>query len=426
MSVAVMSSALALALFLVPLAIAVFNLFLTDAQSTLERDVLHAAVMVDPAFSATDQTELPKPASNEQLGLYNASGKRVLGTGPATADDSVRLALTGQSTQSNTDGWIVFAVPVSSAESVTGAVRSAIPITIVWQRTVLVWVALLLVAAVTRAAGAFAARSVARRVIRPMEDIARAAQSLGNGQFEARTTPAGIPELDRAGAALNSTAKRLDDLVQRERQLSANASHQLRTPLTGLRMVLESALTDPDADLRATLAQAIERADQLDLTIDQLIVLGRGGASGAPVDATAHLDAADRKWRGLLAAQSRPLRVESDSGLPLVTLVPGALDQMLDVLIENALRHGTGEVTLRGRQVDGAVAIDVEDEGSGLAIGEEIFLHGLSHNGGSGLGLALARRLAEDHGGRLLLSARMPHTRFTVVLPAAGQPEQDS
>ena len=125
-----------------------------------------------------------------------------------------------------------------------------------------------------------AARSLAGRVIRPIEHIARASQALGDGEFEVRTTPSGIPELDRAGAALNQTAKRLQDLIRRERNLAANASHQLRTPLTGLRMVLEGALTAPNADLRGILAQAIERTDQLDLTIDQLIVLGRGGTEG--------------------------------------------------------------------------------------------------------------------------------------------------
>ena len=147
MGVATVSSALALVLFLVPLAIAVFNLFLSDAQATLERDALHAAVVVDPAFSATDPTELPKAAPGGQLGLYDHSGKRVLGTGPATADGGVRLALTGQSTQSNADGWIVCVVPISSAESVAGAVRTAMPIATVWQHTLWVWLLLVLAAA---------------------------------------------------------------------------------------------------------------------------------------------------------------------------------------------------------------------------------------------------------------------------------------
>jgi signal transduction histidine kinase len=114
------------------------------------------------------------------------------------------------------------------------------------------------------------------------------------------------------------------------------------------------------------------------------------------------------------------LRVDADPGVPPATAAQSALHQILDALIENALRHGSGEVTLRARDARGAVAIDVEDEGSGLADSDEIFDPGYSGNGGSGLGLALARQLAKEQGGRLLLSERNPHTRFTVLLPQAA------
>ncbi len=420
LGVALLSSVIALVLFLVPLAIAVFNLFLADAQATLERDALHAAVVVDSAFSGTDRAELPAASDGNQLGLYDAQKNLIGGTGPQTADAATRQALSGSSTHASDSGWIISVVPISSAESVTGAVRAAAPLGTVWLRTVGVWLLLLLAAAVAVTLGIVAARSLARRITRPMERLTLASQALGDGDFEVRTTPSGLPEIDRAGEALNSTAARLGDLVQRERQLAADASHQLRTPLTGLRLVLEGGLSDPDADLRGILRQAIEQADQLDGTIDDLITLNRGAYDAAPSDAYALVGAAERRWHAVLAAAGRPLRVAISEKLLQPVVVESAFQQIVDVLIENALRHGTGEVILRVREAHGAVAVDVEDEGNTIAVSEDIFGSGVSPAGGSGLGLALARRLAEDQGGRLLLSTRVPHTQFTLILPAAA------
>jgi signal transduction histidine kinase len=419
MGVALISSAITLVLFLVPLAITVFNLFLAEAQATLERDALHAAIIVDPGFSGSDQAELPKPSPGGQLGLYGASGSLIVGTGPHTADDAVHRALAGRSTRSNTDGWIVAVVPISSSESVTGAVRAATSLSAVWQRTLVVWLILVLAATAALAVGIVAARSLAHRITRPIERLTLASQRLGDGDFDVRTTASGLPEIDRAVAALNSTAERLGDLVKRERHLAANASHQLRTPLTGLRMVLESGLSDPRADLRGILGQAIERADQLDGTIDELISLTRGGSPGLPVDPAAELEAAEHRWRGVLGSAGRPLRLEVSDDLPHPVIAEAALQQILDALIENAFRHGSGVVMLRARESHGAIAFDVMDEGNGIPIGADIFRQGVSFGGGSGLGLALARQLAEDQGGRLLLSARIPQTQFTLLVPIA-------
>ncbi|MGO4691196.1 HAMP domain-containing sensor histidine kinase [Glaciibacter sp. 2TAF33] len=420
MAVAVISSAIALVLFLLPLAIAVFNLFLADAQATLERDALHAAIVVDPSFSASDRTELPKSPPGDQLGLYDASGGLIVGTGPHTADAAVRRALAGQSTRTNTGGLLVAVVPISASESVTGAVRAATPLSGVWQRTLGVWLILALAAAAALAVGIIAAGSLARRITRRVEQLTLASQTLGDGDFDVRTTPSGLPEIDRAGAALNMTAERLGDLVMRERHLAANASHQLRTPLTGLRLLLESGLSDPKADHRGILGQAIERADQLDATIDALISLARGGSSGSPVNPVSELEAVERRWRGVLESAGRPLRLEARDDLPHPVIAEVALRQILDAVLENAVRHGSGQVTLRARESHGAVAFDVTDEGNGIPLGADIFGQGVSFSGGSGLGLALARQLAEDQGARLLLSARVPRTQFTLLVPVEG------
>jgi len=416
MGIALISSLIAFALFLVPLAVVVYNLFLGDAHASLERDALHAAVVVDPTFSQADQTELPIPASGQQLGLYDRTGMLSLGIGPSTADESVRGALKGRPTETNADGWLVVVVPISSGEIITGAVRSAMPIEQVWANTRLVWLILLGTAGLALAGGILVARSLARRITGPMEKMTLAAHLLGDGNFDVRTFPTGLPEIDRAGAALNVTAARLGELVRRERELASNASHQLRTPLTGLRMLLETGLATPHADAQTVLAQAIERADQLELTIDELISLNRGESIAEPVDAGEQLDNAERRWQGALATAGRPLRVETEGVLPRAVVDAAALQQILGILIENALRHGSGAVILRARAAHGVLAIDVEDEGSHLISGDEIFLARYSADGGSGLGLTLARQLAGDQGGRLFVSARKPHTRFTLLL----------
>jgi signal transduction histidine kinase len=96
---------------------------------------------------------------------------------------------------------------------------------------------------------------------------------------------------------------------------------------------------------------------------------------------------------------------------------PTLLRQILDVLLENAQLHGRGTVRVTIRDTYGSVAIDVEDDGDAIGMDDEIFRRGFSRAGRSGVGLALAHQLARDLGGTLLLSARTPRTRFTVLLP---------
>ena len=418
--VALASAVLAVALFAIPLALAAQHLYLADQQGELERTGLRAAVTVGPDFAGNDPAELPSPEAGNQLGLYNAAGKRVGGTGPDTADAATRTALGGGVGQEQSDGAVIVSVPVSSTEQVVGAVRSAAPTSSVWRRTVATWGLMVIAALLAIAVSVLIARVLARRVSRPLEELAQASQALGDGDFGVRTLPTGMPEIDRAGSSLNVTAARLGELVTRERQIASNASHQLRTPLAGLRATLESALADPSVDLPSAARQAIKSADQLECTIDDLIALTRGTAS-LPADAAVRplLEAMASRWNGRLAALGRPLRVHIEPKLPAVRVTPRAVDQILDVLLDNALRHGQGTVLLTARRADVAVAIDVADEGHDVDAEVDIFARGVSRDGGAGIGLALARTLAEDQGGRLRLSRRVPNTQFTLLLISA-------
>ena len=420
--VALASSVLAVVLFALPLAIAIQRLYLADAQVALERTALRTAITIGPDFAGHDPAELPGPSSGEQLGLYDPRGQRVSGSGPQRADAATTTALGGGVGQELSDGWVIVSVPVSSAEQVVGAVRTAAPVTEVWRRTAVTWAAMALVAALAIVIAILAARVLARRVSRPLEQFAQTAHRLGDGDFDVRTAPTGMPELDDAGTSLNVTAERLGDLVRRERQIAANASHQLRTPLTGLRATLESALDDPSADLAGAARAAITSADRLELTIAELIGLTRGDpSSGQSLGVDLELDEAVTRWSASLAAAGRPLRLSLSEDVPRAACSAAALAQILDVLVDNALHHGAGAITLALRPATRAVAIDVTDEGHGIDADADIFARGVSPEGGSGIGLAFARGVAEDNGGRLRLSQREPTTRFTLLLPLADQ-----
>jgi signal transduction histidine kinase len=419
--VAVLSTAIALVLFLLPLAIAVFNLSVADARSQLERDALTAVARIDPQFSANDRTEIPRPTdSSAQLGLYDSSGKLVAGTGPNRADAPVRQTLSGSTAQRMSGDALVDVVPVTSSEHTVGAVRASIPLGVVVAGDFAVWGIMLLAAAVCLLVGILIARGAARLVAAPMEDLARTAQALGQGDFQARTTPSGVTEIDAAGFALGITANHLGALVERERRLSQDASHQLRTPLAGLRALLENAQTDPLGATPLVVEQAVERVDALGATIDDFLAADRR-PHGRPTDLASEARALDRRWHGVFAADGRPLRLDVPDTFQQVVTVPALVQQILDVLLDNARIHGAGQVVVRVRDSHGAAAIDVEDEGSTIGLDADVFRRGYSGAGRSGLGLALAQQLAGDLGGRLLLSAREPRTRFTLILPRDGE-----
>ncbi|GAA1962120.1 HAMP domain-containing sensor histidine kinase [Microbacterium deminutum] len=415
--VAVLSTVVAFMLFLLPLALVVFNLSVADTRSQLERDALAAVAQIDPQFSAGDVPELTPPSdSRVELALYDRAGTRIAGTGPAHADAAATGVLSGAPDQRGLDDPLVAVVPVTSSEQVVGAVRASLPLAVVVAGDLGVWATMVVGAAMCLLVGVLLARATARRVAAPMEDLARTAQALGDGDFQARVAPSGVAEIDAAGIALGETADRLGALVERERRLSQDASHQLRTPLAGLRAILESAQVAPQSITPAVIDRALERVDALAATVDEFLSTERT-PRGRPTDVASEVRGLEERWHGVLAAAGRPLRVDAADRSMTVVTVPESVRQILDVLLENAHVHGAGEVVVRVRESRGAIAIDVEDEGGSIAAGDDIFRRGYSGAGRNGYGLALAQQLAEELGGRLLLSSRLPVTRFTLLLP---------
>jgi signal transduction histidine kinase len=261
-----------------------------------------------------------------------------------------------------------------------------------------------------------------RRLTRPVDRLARSATQLGHGDFSVRTQPAGIPELDAVADALDSTATRLDTMLARERSFSADASHQLRTPLAALRMQLEMARLDPTVDRATLIDESLAEVDRLESTIDDLLALARDTHEGrAPLPVDAVVEELDQSWHGSLAADGRPLRTTVDPGTPTVHASSAAVRQVLDVLVDNAATHGSGTVTLRARAAGTGLAIEVSDEGAGIRGDdpERVFQRRRTDDQRHGIGLALARSLAEAEGGRLVLERAAPEPVFAIVLPGS-------
>jgi signal transduction histidine kinase len=418
----VLAAVLATSLFGVPLAYGVAQYFLDDELVEAERaaDTVAIATAAD-LLRGQQPVDVSGTYDDIVVGLYSTDGSRLVGVGPPRADAVVRRATGGRvASDDDAAGQLVVAVPVTDGASVTGIVRAASDYSAVRLRIGTAWALMLALGALAVAVTWLLARRQARRLALPLESLAGTAHRLGDGDFSVRTSVSGIPEIDEAGRALDTTAQRLGDLVGRERSFSAAASHQLRTPLTGLRLGLETALEQPDGEHRAAMLAAIEAADRLERTIEDLLTLARNAGSHGAVlpiaDVVAELAGA---WGPVLEGHGRALVVTADAELPVGRASVAAVRQVIGVLLDNAVTHGAGAVTLAVRDAGGVLAIDVGDEGAGPVDADLLFQRRADDARGHGIGLSLARSRAEADGGRLLLSRLRPPV-FTLLVPAAA------
>jgi len=420
--VAVAAVVVALALFAVPLGVVVQNTLFSEERLELERAALQAGARVGPDFAAGDDVELPTDPTRT-IGIYDPAMRLRAGRGPETGDRTTRRAATGVVAETDEDQQLVVAVPITSSERVVGVVRAAIPTGVTWSHVLLAWLVLAGLAAAAMAAAVLVARRQARLLSAPLEDLSGVSQRVADGDLTARAGESRIPEIHRVADTHNAMVDRLTDLLERERRFSADASHQLRTPLTGLQLVLEQARAHaerPGYDTRPALAEASVQVDLLHHTIDDLLRVTRAGPdSWLNADSTtlgAVLTDTQRLWHGPLAEHGRQLTVSIDRDLAAVPVPGRAVVQIVNVLLDNALRHGAGSVTLDGRGIGDTVAIDVSDEGSIGADPDNLFTRRSADGSGHGIGLPLARSIAEACGGRLRLTSPAP-TRFSLILP---------
>jgi signal transduction histidine kinase len=397
----------------IPLALAVHSSILDNEVVQLQATAAHTLVEIDLPL---DRTEIERVSAEQDalapFGVYDTSGNLLVGVGPNLGDEAVREAQGGV-TASTTNGRIVVATPIidHNVEKVVGVLRVEKSLARADHRSRVAWLLMIAVGLSALGLAWIIARRLARALSQPVAELASAAARLGDGGTFKPAAPSGIVEIDTLSEAFAESSRRVNESLARERRFSADVSHQLRTPLTGLRLRLEAADTlDPEST-----AAALDDLARIEETVDYLIAFSR---DSIPTMSAIRLDQAVERaverWAGQAQAVHRELTADSVS--PVLAIgSPAAVDQILDVLIDNAVHHGRGEIAISTRHLTGGAAIDVADEGDGIAQGEEtrIFDRGFGHH--NGIGLALARSMAEAEGGRLLLVHRRP-TVFSLIL----------
>lgn len=410
---------LGVTLFFVPMALLVRTMNGHTDLLELQRLSAVAARSVPADVTRPVRWRPPDADSDHRYAIYAPSGRRVSGDGPDTADAAVLDALRGIVADSTTASEIVAATPLGPGTRPTGALRVAEPVGESTARTAATigWMSVLALGAVAFAAGA--GWWLLHRLLGPVKALRAAAERLGQGDFTVKVPATGLPEIDDVGTALALSGARIGRLVDRERAFSADASHQLRTPVAAVIVALEAELLAPRPDRRTVLHESLAALTSLQRTVDDLLRLARDApGEREAVDLCALIDDAQADWLPRYHSADRLLHARCPQPLT-IHVSAAAVRHILDVLIDNALRHGHGPVTLTVDHAPGGVALTVTDQGPGPTHPETLFRRRDPDATGTGIGLALARSLAEAEGARLRLASTDP-TTFELLVPLPG------
>ena len=275
---------------------------------------------------------------------------------------------------------------------------------------------------------------VAAAALRPVESMRRRAAQISGDQPSARLpVPPANDEIGRLGRTLNDMLARLEDALARQQELTQNASHELRTPLTVLTAEIELTLhADLPEDARTAMTSALEEARRVSRLADDLLTLSQLEESGLPlcrepVDLDEVLRTVAARARERAQAEGRSIAVSAQP--TIVSADPIRLEQAVGNLVDNALTHGAGTVTLALRRDGTDVQVAVSDEGHGVPRGLrtfafERFSRASGARGGAGLGLAIVRAIAQAHGGRADIASGA-HSAVVVTLPGHPSDEED-
>jgi signal transduction histidine kinase len=251
-----------------------------------------------------------------------------------------------------------------------------------------------------------------RRVIAPLDDLLKAADQVGQGDYSARVKEKGPREVRSLARAFNDMASRLDQLDERRRTLLADVTHELRTPLTVVQGNLEGMIDGVYPADPVHLKMTLDETQMLSRLVDDLrtLALAESGAlqlKQEPTDlALLVRDSADAFLAHAQAA-GVTLEINTAKDVPWLELDPGRMRQVLSNLLANALRYTpeNGKVAISYSQIDGRAILEVQDSGAGIPAEElpHIFerFYKSTDSGGMGLGLAIAKRLVEAHGGTI-------------------------
>jgi two-component system, OmpR family, sensor kinase len=387
-----------------------------DARRALEPAVREYARELDARVIVTDgegtllADSTRRPAPSEEYASRPEVARALAGE---------RVRLVRHSDELGTD-LLFLAVPVFRGDELVGVVRVSQPTSEIDEGVRRSRIVIALVALSILLAGAGVAWALGSSLARPLAELAASAHRLGAGDLGARAPERGPPEVRETAEALNRMAEDLSRTLQAQREFVANASHQLRTPLTGLRLRLEAveAGAEPGPELDA----ALKEVDRLGTLIDELLLLARSSAaqpSGRSVDLGTHVREAAARWRP--RAEEKGLSLEAAPADVDAWADPSDVAMVLDNLLENALVHAGGSrVRLESFAVDGHAALAVSDDGAGIPAADvdrvlDRFYRGRNaRTPGTGLGLAIVRELAERWDGDVDVRSGNGGTRVTV------------
>ena len=348
--------------------------------------------------------------------------------------DGGRATGTRHSDTLNAD-LLYVAVPVASGGNVHGAVRITLDTLEVTERVRRFWVGLAGVAIVVLLGVAAVGKTLAGSVIRPIRHLQRAAARFAGGDLtQTVPDPDSPPELISLEEAMNTMAQRLDRLLEQQRHFVADSSHQLRTPLTALRLRLENLRTTIDDPVQVEeLDLATDEITRLSELVTNLLHLAKAEQAQdvAPCNLTKLTQDRVDTWTAM--ADEAGLTIETQ--LPVhevwVSAVPGGVEQILDNLLDNAMSASPAGATIRAAISEGTDrhALSIRDTGPGLdaedkRLATERFWRADSSKPGTGLGLAIIKSLVEASHGELALTDNSPTGLIaTVTFDAAGPPD---
>ncbi|MGV9456270.1 ATP-binding protein [Streptomyces sp. NPDC003635] len=384
-----------IAVFGVSLVIVETRTISSTAQERVDSEAVRLASIVDSRLIATGAVTadmLRDQVPKDRYAVIRVPGEKPIAIGEKPTGDTTSSTATGEEGET-----VTVQEPRSTVTREVG-------------RTLLIIGAVALLAVI---AAVLLALRQANRLASPLTDLAETAERLGSGDPRPRHKRYGVQELDRVADVLDASAERIARMLTAERRLAADASHQLRTPLTALSMRLEEiTLTDDPDTVKEEATIALTQVERLTDVVERLLTNSRDPRTGSAV--TFDLDEVIQQqlaeWRPAYRSAGRAIVSSGKRHLQAVG-TPGAVAQVLAALIENSLMHGGGTVALRTRVTGNQAVIEVTDEGPGVPadLGARIFERAISGRNSTGIGLAVARDLAEADGGRLeMLQAAPP------------------
>ena len=396
----------------------------------------HASIAALPRLLST------AAGASDRAAVLDAAGTVVASTAQPPPAVAVAAARAGRAVP-DVDGYIVATEPVGDGSRTVGMVVLARDSSSLVRRARALWLALSGAALVALILGAAVGWSLGRWINRPLRSLIAAAHSIGTGHSDARADQdTGPIQVREVAHAFNDMASRVSTLLRTQRGMTAEVSHQLRTPLAALRLRLELMADDTDDATRTEASAMLAETDRLARLVDGLLAIARAEATeSAPVPTDVDKVVTERlqAWEPVAAERQLSLCQHQPPAPVLAAVTPGHLEQILDNLLANAIEAvpAGGRITVSTDRHGDYPVLSVEDTGPGMteqqrACAFDPYTTDRSGQGGTGLGLAIVARLVStDHGTASLIPApgggtraeiRMQPVRTPRPAPAHGRP----